>query len=254
VLFRAIQVPECHLYVFDIQRGTRTRVTMEADNHDPAWHPDGVTINWTASASGSRNLVSGRVDAGGSPNTILSADSRRWRAQSWSRDGTRLLLTLESSDTERDIYVLPASAAEPRPLLATRFKEELSAFAPDGRWFAYVSNESGRDEVYVRRYEGEPGRMQISTNGGTSPRWSVDGRELFYTEGPRMMVADMRLGGTAIAGRPRQLFEGPFDWERQDNWDVAPDGGGFVMVMRQEGRVRQATLRVVVNWAEQLLR
>jgi eukaryotic-like serine/threonine-protein kinase len=254
VLFRAIQVPDCHLWVLDLERGTRTRITTEADNHDPVWHPDGRRIHWTASASGSRKLVSTRIDSDGVPQAMLSEDTRRWRALSWSADGTRLLLTLEHSDTERDIYVLSAGTEEARPLLATRFNEDYATFSPDGRWFAYVSNESGRDEVYLRRYEGEPGRIQISANGGTSPRWSRDGRELFYTEGPRMMVADVRLGDTATASRPRQLFEGPFDWERPDNWDVSADGRGFIMVLRQEGRIRQATLRVVVNWTGQLRR
>jgi serine/threonine-protein kinase len=252
VLFRAIHVSGCHLWIFDFERGTRTRITTEADNHDPVWHPDGKRIHWTAAGSGSRNLVSTRTDSDDVPQTVLSQDTGRWRAQSWSADGTRLLLTLERSETERDVYVLSADTATAQPLLASRFKEDLAAFSPDGRWFAYVSSESGRDEVYLRRYEGEPGRIQVSANGGTSPRWSREGRELFYTEGARMMVVDVRLGDTATAGRPRQLFEGPFDWERPDNWDVSPDGRGFVMVQRQEGRIRQATLRVVVNWTEQL--
>ena len=69
-----------------------------------------------------------------------------------------------------------------------------------------------------------------------------------------MMAVDVRLGDTASVSRPRQLFEGPFDWDRPDNWDVSPDGRGFIMVLREEGRIRQATLRVVVNWTGQLRR
>ena len=254
VLFRAIRTPECDLWMFDLERGTRTRMTTEADNHDPIWHPDGRHIYWTASASGLRTLVSARTDGDGVPQAVLSRETGRWRAESWSADGRHLLLTLESSDADRDIYVLSAGTEEPRPLLATRFAEGYPAFSPDGRWFAYVSNESGRDEVYLRRYEGAPGRIPISANGGTSPRWSHDGRELFYTAGSRMMAVDVRLGDTASVSRSRQLFEGPFDWDRPDNWDVSPDGSGFIMILRQDGRIRQARLHVVVNWAAQLRR
>ena len=104
----------------------------------------------------------------------------------------------------------------------------------------------------MRRFDGEPRRLQISANGGRFPRWSGDGREIFYTEGSRMMAVEIQLGDTGTAGRPRPLFEGPFEWDRADNWDVSPDGRGFVMVLRE--RATPATLRVVVNWTEQLLR
>ena len=135
------------------------------------------------------------------------------------------------------------------PLLATEFTESNPAVSPDGRWIAYRSDESGRNEVYVQRFPELGGRIQISTAGGTSPLWSSDGAELFYREGQAMMTVAVDGSGAAFrAGQPERLFEGRYLDDQTRNYDVAPDGR-FLMI-KQADTLRR--IHVVVDWLEDL--
>jgi hypothetical protein len=108
----------------------------------------------------------------------------------------------------------------------------IHAISPDSRWLAYQSDQSGRAEIYVRPYPDiDAGQWPISINGGHSPVWAHDGREIFYMNGPNLMTAAVRVDGTKfIAGTPAVLFSGPFDTIQDNNYDVSPDGSHFIMV------------------------
>jgi Tol biopolymer transport system component len=153
-----------------------------------------------------------------------------------------------------DIWVLTMGGEnESQPFLATEFNEGGAMFSPDGRWLAYVSDESGRNEVYAQEYPGPGGKWQVSNQGGVEPVWSRDGRELFYRNGTQMMVVEVEPGETFVAGEPRLLFEGDFVASgRTANYDVSPDGQHFVMALRQGEGARK--LNVIVNWFEELKR
>ncbi len=146
---------------------------------------------------------------------------------------------------------------EPQMLLQTSFDEHTGMLSPDDRWLAYVSNESGREEVYAIPFPGPGGKLQISTEGGTEPMWSRDGRELFYRNGAKMMAVDVSAGADS-AGKPTLLFEGRYDLKDgpgASNYDVTPDGQGFVMIRTPESSeeisgTTQVTL--VLNWFEEL--
>jgi serine/threonine-protein kinase len=137
-----------------------------------------------------------------------------------------------------------------RPLLNSPFDESAPRFSPDGRWIAYVSNESGRTEVYVRSV-GDPVREQaVSNNGGTEPVWARSGRELFYREGNKMVAVSLAVSGAdlRVAGR-QALFEAEFAKSTIDaaNYDVTPDDQRFVMIRADEAST-QTSLHVLINW------
>ena len=146
---------------------------------------------------------------------------------------------------------------EPEMLLETSFDEHTPKVSPDDQWLAYVTDESGRDEIYLRRFP-TGGKWQISTEGGKEPMWSRDGRELFYRNGEKMMAVDVSAGADS-AGKPTLLFEGPYDLKigaGATNYDVTPDGQGFVMIRSPDSQesagITQITL--VLNWFEELKR
>jgi hypothetical protein len=160
-----------------------------------------------------------------------------------------------------DIWVLPLkSDRQPEAIVSTRFAEAQPDISPNGRWLAYTSDESGRQEVFVRSYP-EPGTLlPISTGGANSPAWSRDGRELFFTTLPTpestlsMMVVDVTTAPTFTAGKPRVLFEGRFRSNSVGRqYDVAGDGSRFLM-MREVERPPEtpAQMIVVQNWLEEL--
>ena len=147
---------------------------------------------------------------------------------------------------------------EPEMLLDTPFHEHTGMLSPDDRWLAYVSNESGREEIYVRRFPGPGGRVQISTEGGTEPLWSRDGRELFYRNGDRMMAVAISTEAQLAPGKPTLLFEGTYEMGTSlggnpgTNYDVTTDGR-FVMIRRDES-AGPTQINVVQNWFEELER
>jgi len=128
-------------------------------------------------------------------------------------------------------------------------------FSPDGRWLAYISNESGRYEIYVQPYPGPGGKWQISTEGGTEPAWNQNRRELFYRSGEKMIAVDIATQPNFSAGKPRMLFEGPYLPASipMANYDVSPDGQRFLMLkpVEQEGAA-PTQINVVLNWFAEL--
>jgi Tol biopolymer transport system component len=144
------------------------------------------------------------------------------------------------------------------PFLRTTFNEGAAHFSPDGRWVAYISDESGRREIYVQPYPGPGGKWQISTEGGTEPMWNSNGRELFYRSGNKMMAAEVNTRGSFSAGKPKILFAGQYQPSQNPvpnaNYDVSTDGQRFLMI-KPGGQDQAATqINVVPNWFEELKR
>jgi serine/threonine-protein kinase len=144
-----------------------------------------------------------------------------------------------------------------QPFIRTPFNESAPQFSPDGHWMAYVSNESGPNEIYVQAYPGPGGKWQISTEGGTEPVWSRNGRELFYRNGNKMMAVDVATQPSFTGGKPRLLFEGPYvpTPATFPNYDVSSDGQRFLMLKPSESAEAAPTqINVVLNWFEELKR
>jgi hypothetical protein len=154
--------------------------------------------------------------------------------------------------------VLRLSDRKPQPFLGTPFNEGGAQFSPDGRWLAYVSDESGRPEIYVQPYPGPGGKWQVSPEGGTEPAWNRNGRELFYRSGNKMMAVESTLQPSFAAGKPRVLFEGEYRStaypQLGTDYDVSADGQRFLMVKETERAQSTAQINVVLNWFEELKR
>jgi Tol biopolymer transport system component len=249
LVLRRPGTPNCELWLRDLVRGTMTRITYREDNHDPVWGPGPGRITFATEGDRPRQLVSSTWDGSGAIE-VIRAGPTTLQFPSWSSDGKLLAYVNETPETGLDIWVI-ADGREATPFLDTPFEETLPAVSPDGRRIAYTSNESGRDEVYVRPYPGPGGRLQISTQGGAGALWSRDGRELFYAEDDRMMVVSVTKQPEFSVSAPRVLFTGRFGWGRAGNYDVAPDGRRFVM-LEMSTDVRSPDLRIVYHWLDEI--
>ena len=156
-------------------------------------------------------------------------------------------------ETQRDIWSWKLDD-EPEPCLVTPHNERSPMLSPDGRWFAYVSNEGGKDDIYVRSFPGCKKRVKISLDGGTEPLWRADGRELFYREENRMMAVAVSSGDTFQAQRPVELFRGLYlsDPFGNANYDVSSDGQRFLMI--QGDSTENGSLEIILNWLPELER
>jgi Tol biopolymer transport system component len=243
------------VWLYDLARKTWSRFTSEGNNGYPLWTPDGRKLTYVSDKAGPDNMYSRPLDGSGPDERVLASDQPNYPF-SWSRDGVLAFVSV-SPTSQQDLWTLrPDQKGKPTPFLATPFGEGAPKFSLDGRWLAYVSNESGRPEVYVRPFPGPGESLTISMEGGNEPVWSQTGRELFYRNGDAMMVADITTSPAFAAGKPRRLFEKPLEssltfWP---NYDVTPDGRRFVMVKRLDEDAELAQINVVLNWADELKR
>jgi serine/threonine-protein kinase len=241
-----IEGPTWGIWILDLERRTLTRLTLENDNRDPHWTPDGQRIVYTSFRNGQYGIYERLADGSG-PEEQLTTGEYLQGPESWSPDGSAMAFSQWSPETHTDIWILPrldGVADEPRPLVTTRFWDGSSVFSPDGGWLAYESFESGRMEIYVQPYPGPSGRQQISADGGEGPIWAADGRELFYRNGDKMMVVAIEIEPSFKAGSPRVLFEGRYFHSGQD-YDVNLAGDHFYLI--QEGP-DPTEIRVIQNW------
>ena len=152
-------------------------------------------------------------------------------------------------DNHIDISVLSLQGErKATPVIQSRFAVGEAVFAPDGRRFAFSSNESGRFEIYLQEFPGPGGRVQVSSEGGSASVWARKGRELFYLNGNKMMAVDITLSPVLRAATPRVLFEGRFSRGAMRNYDVTADGQRFVMVKSGGAAPPVTQLNVVLNW------
>jgi hypothetical protein len=248
---RVVAVGPDDVWVHETTRGTQTRLGVGAmvGASYPVWAPDGGAVV-LHTALGMR-----LVDAGGSGRTtIIPGTTAADFPTSISPDGRTLVYHHQTNTASGDIHVLSLGTAEPapRPLIVSPAYESAGLISPDGRWLAYVSDESGRFQVYVRRFPEADQKWAVSPQDGTQPQWSRDGRELFYRNGDRLMAAAMSPRETPPVSAPRVLFEqryaaGP--GVSIANYDVAPDGR-FLMVKE----VASGRLNVILNWFTDLNR
>ena len=246
---------ETQLWQYDLSRETLTRLTFEGkSNVNPAWTPDGKRIAFLSSKDGASNIFWQLADGSGGLERLTTSEYVHIPS-SWSRDGQLLAFIENNPTTGQDIWVLRLSDRKAQPFLQTPFNESVPRFSPDARWLAYVSNESGRFEVYVQPYPGPGGKWQISTEGGMEPVCNPNGRELFFRNGDKMMAVDIATQPSFVAGKPKVLFAGPYlpTPLTTPNYDVSPDGQRFLMLKSSEqGQATPMQINVVLNWFEEL--
>jgi len=238
------------LWIHDLERGTASRFTFDPGNdYGPAWSPDGDSIIYTAAGEDGLSLIRKAASGTGATEVLLKSESNILAGQV-SPDGRFLTYMTSGGETSWDILAMPLDGSgEAFPLLASEFVEVRPSFSPDGKWFAYNSNESGKMKVYVRQFPGPGGQWQISTDGGSEPVWSADGREIFYIDSGRNLVSvPVATGTTLEAGLPETLFDPPiYPVTQRERYVVTRDGGRFLMLSTTSGvSVRPTT--VVLNW------
>jgi len=242
------------VWVYDLARGSLTRVTSgPAAEFMPLWTRDGRRLAFI-SEKPIFDLFLKAADGTGAEEMVLASPFDKY-PQSFTPDGRTLVFAEISIETGSDVLMLPLEGErKPVPVANTRFDEEAPQLSPDGRWLAYQSNESGRNEVYVQPFPGPGERHQVSTDGGTEPLWSRAGRELFYRQGDKLLSVPLRPGAAFQAGKPVVLFEGSFEhFTYHAGYDISPDGRRFVMVQRDPD-APPAQVRIVLNWFDELRR
>lgn len=249
-----------NVWLGDIARGTMTLFTVEGRSARAVWTPDGKRVTFGRSTTGNENLFLSNADRIGTAERLTTSDTLQ-AAGSWSPDGQTLAF-VQGGTPANDIWLISlAGDRRPRPLVQTRFAEAYPDFSPDGHWLAYTSDESGREEVYAQPYPGPGARQLISSEGGSAPAWSRDGRELFYTArrpggqaGLRLMAVPVTTGSTLAAGAPRMLFDGTFSrFAVVRGYDITADSRRFLMIQQKERPAIAPNQMVLVeNWFEEL--
>jgi serine/threonine-protein kinase len=251
------------VWVHDLEREVATRLTFsEGYDADPVWSPDGRWIAFGSSEQGGTTVYRKRSDGSGEIEALAGMEGLASPSfpLDWSPDGEKLLV---QSGAAGDLWVVTIDGSQaPAPFQVTAFGEYNGAFSPDGRWIAYESNESGRTEVYVQAFPTGGGKWQISDGGGGQPRWSGDGRELFFRNDSGIMVA--AITGTQDsfrADKAKVVFEGIFLGGTDGlalpgvsfhDYDVSKDGKRFVMFPGELRGAGLSSVNLVTGWSQEL--
>jgi dipeptidyl aminopeptidase/acylaminoacyl peptidase len=248
------------LWVFDVNRGTPTRLTFDGAGN-AVWAPDGkrvaVFMNVGASTSGLYTLA---ADGTGKPEPAAAIDGAQNPA-SWSPNG---LAVLQQGPPPFRVWVAPMQGdTKATPFLESRFSLTYPEFSPDGRFIAYVSGESGTQEVYVQPYPGPGEKVRVSASGGAEPLWSPTGRELFFRAQTPDRQQFLSAAVTSVSpfrvDTPHVLFENKtFEYDQTvpiRSWNISPDGQRFLLLRFAPSTDKPVTsMSLVLNWTEELKR
>ena len=250
--------------IWDTLRKTLMRLTFdEANDSFPLWTPDGERIVFASTREGTlTSLYWKEADGTGATEKLFSMEDRALLPWCWSSDGKTLIMLETDWGTTWNIGMLSMEGdRERKPLLVEEPIDINPKISPDGRYMAYASMESDREEIYIRPVpDVDEGKWQVSTDGGMNPLWSPDGKELFYlTEENAVMAVEVETQPTLILGTPEELFRGLFvsGYGAGHAWDIHPDGDRFLM-LKQAGAplLTEAAPRpkiiIVQNWFEEL--
>ena len=257
---------DTNIWVLDLVTGAQTKLTREGANTFPFWSPDGERVAYYSDRGGLEHSIDWKwADGQGESEQLVSPEEKGEYIGlgSWSPDGEMLVYSrylLSQPEKGFDTWIATRNRdREPRPFVATGASGYGQAISPDGEWLAYVSDESGRPEIYVQPFPKGGERHQISTDGGLHPVWSPDGRSIYYRneEEDQTLVASVTTNPRFQAGAARVLLEGQYavgTYMSCPNFDIAPDGKSFVMVKADEEWGKATEIRLVQNWFEELKR
>jgi serine/threonine-protein kinase len=236
------------VWVYDLERKSGLPLATGAHSISALWSRDGRGVAYYSH----HGIFWRPADGSGEARPLLVREHPQYPS-AWTRNGRILIFTNDPPTGRPDIWMLPLGA-DPHPLIASQASELAGRLSPDDRWLAYMSDESGRFEVYVRPFPNVgDGKWLISTAGGMYPAWADDRRELFYINHASMMSVSVRSAGAVFdAAAPEELFEGPFE-TGSPQFDVSADGQSFVMV-EADPDAKPTRVEVVLNWIEELKR
>jgi len=261
----ALAIASADIWILDLVRNTKTRLTFDpVTDRFPFWTSDGKRIAFHSDRN--FGIYQRASDGTGKDEPLCSMHGREVFPWSWSGDGKSLVVEVAASATgeNSDIGVLSMEGDHTiRLILREKYSEFQPRISPDGKRIAYTSNESGKNEVYIRLFpKVEEGRWQVSTSGGDSPLWSPDGRELFYLNGDAVMAVPVKTERGFGLETPQVLFRGTFVPASsvvgdRNPWDISPDGKRFLMMKEStsdtsKGPVPRPQINIVLNWTEEL--
>ncbi|MEO5988176.1 MAG: protein kinase [Candidatus Eisenbacteria bacterium] len=243
-----------NIWTIDRTRDLATRFTFEPTNENyPQWSPDGKQIAYWSDAPGAAGITTKQLTGSGETQ-LLTPVTDEVVLKDWSRDGSTIFYDRPTA-LGTDIWVLPTTGErKPRPFLNGAYNEFSGRLSPDGRFLAYVSDESGREEVYVQTYPDRNEKWQVSTRGGDDPRWADSGKELFYlSPDQQLMSVPILLQPTFDPGAPQALFNSRvmLPGQQRSHYGVTSDGGTFILFTPASTRTRPTTT-VVVNWTAEI--
>ena len=243
------------IWLYELARNVPTRFTFDpASDVAPIWSPDGSTIIFSSNRKGPYDIY--QKASTGSEEVLLESDETK-TANSWSADGRFIVYTSADAkaNTKEDLWILPLFGDhKPFPFLRTQFNESFAQFSADGHWIAYVSDESGSNQVYIAPFPGPGGKWQASRAGGSEPRWRGDGKELFFlAPDNKLMAVEVNAKEfTLEIGNTQLLFEVHPATSPGTHYDVTGDGKRFLVDSSGEGS--SAPITLVVNWTADLKR
>jgi len=243
---------DANLWILDVARGTQTRLSRGDEwEYEPVWTPDGKRVVYHhRPPDGASTIRITNADGSGEPGILVEGDQF-----SLSPDGKYLIFSKSEEPAKTDLWLLELGAeAEPVPLVRTASNGRHTRVSPDNGTLAYVSDESGRNEVYLKHFPSGEGKWQVSLDGGSLPRWSPKGDELFWSSGQGLMVAEVLTEPEITLGTPRRLFSWePSSYLSWAGYDVAADAERFVMVAKKDepesSDSAKNMLMLVENWS-----
>ena len=236
------------VWVYDLERGTFTRASFGGDDYRPAFSPDGRLLAYDSSKSGAQQVFLKHGIAQGE-DTALTEGPEDKALQGLTADAREVIFARHNKDTGWDLYAAAVVGDhKPRPLVVAPFNQTQAAVSPDGKWLAYVSDESGQPEVFVQGMKDPGMRAQISSEGGSAPRWSRSSNELLFLSKNRVMSVKVGTGSGLAPGKPVALFEDKKEWS---GYDIAPDGP-LVVTREADSNGSGSQINVVTGWFERL--
>ena len=240
------------IWIQDLERGINTRLTTEGTFSSPAWTPDGRRVVYGSIAG---EILAAPSEGGAKPEILFPpvlAGRIRQTPDSWSPDGGTLFFERREGSISSIWAGSVPGPSKPQRLVDARGSQYGARVAPDGKAFAYISSESGADELYIQTYPAPGQRVQISANGATRAFWFPDGKHIYYKNGSTgpLMAASIQITGTQIrAGVPQKLFD--FDGSFAG---VTPDGKRFLMIKSASADADSPKINIVLNWFDELRR
>jgi len=238
------------IWLYDVIRRVKTRLTTGPGSaRTPCWLPDGKHIIFSSNRRGHYDLYEKAIDGAGSELLVFDSQLDKY-CESFSPDGKFLLYFTITSDGNGDQWILPFFGdRKPVPYLHTEFAELGGRYSPDGKWIVYSSDESGKQEVYVRPFPESGGKLLVSTSGGSFPTWRRDGKEIFYVgAGRELMAAKITENGSTLAvDTARPLFQTHTESFPSYDLDVSADGDRFLIVSTSSRKL-PFPIAVVINW------
>jgi serine/threonine protein kinase/Tol biopolymer transport system component len=247
MIFENRQAGKIDLWMYDSRIGEPQRFTIDpAEDEYPAWAPDGKAVAYsTTSPGGACNINIKSIDTS-IPPTLFRKWSRHLHVTSWSPDGGWLGANDFNSANKSDVLAFPRDGKDPIAVAAGPANELNPQFSPDGKWIAYTSDESGRNEVWLVSFPDLALRRQVSTGGGSVPQWDPNkGQRLYYLQNGSLIAQEISIAGDLILGQSHQLFS-------TDAYYMQPLPGGQFFLSEPNVQTRDVQIQLVVNWFKEL--